>query len=136
MPYHARKMYDVVNDVDEYPSFLPWCAKTEILNLSDTTMDASILMKKGKLNHGFTTRNKLLPGENIHMELVNGPFKSLRGDWIFTQLSDQGSKIELKLEFEFSSRIIDRLIGPVFTKIANSLVGAFCQRAHQLYQIR
>ncbi len=136
MPYHARKMYDVVNDVDEYPSFLPWCAKTEILNLSDTTMDASILMKKGKLNHSFTTRNKLLPGENIHMELVNGPFKSLCGDWIFTQLSDQGSKIELKLEFEFSSRIIDRLIGPVFTKIANSLVGAFCQRAHQLYQIR
>jgi len=134
MPYSAQQMYDIVNDVEQYPQFLPWCASSQVLSLTETSMEASILMKKGKLNHSFSTRNTLLPGEKIHMELLDGPFKSLSGDWIFTPLSDNASKIELKLEFEFSSRIISLLIGPVFTQIANSLVDAFCQRAHQLYR--
>ena len=134
MPYSARQMYVIVNDVAKYPQFLPWCANSKILGQSDSSMEASILMKKGKLNHSFTTRNHLIPGQKIHMELVNGPFKSLSGDWIFTALSDSASKIELQLEFEFSNRVIGLLIGPVFTQIANSLVDAFCQRAHQLYK--
>lgn len=134
MPYSAEQMYDVVNAVDEYASFLPWCARSEIFNQTEDHMEASILMKKGKLNHSFTTRNDLISGKIIHMTLVDGPFKSLTGDWIFTALSDKGSKIELKLDFEFSSRIVSLLIGPIFTQIANSLVDAFCQRAHQLYR--
>jgi ribosome-associated toxin RatA of RatAB toxin-antitoxin module len=134
MPYSASQMYAVVNDVAKYPEFLPWCANSEILSHNESSMEASILMKKGKLNHSFTTRNSLIPNQRIHMELVNGPFKSLSGDWIFTELSDSASKIELQLEFEFSNRVIGLLIGPVFTQIANSLVDAFCQRAHQLYK--
>jgi ribosome-associated toxin RatA of RatAB toxin-antitoxin module len=97
-------------------------------------MKATVLMKKGKLNHSFTTQNDLLDGEKIHMNLVNGPFRVLQGDWIFSNLSEQGSKIELNLEFEFSNRLVGLLIGPVFTQIANTLVDAFCQRAHQLYR--
>lgn len=134
MPYSARQMFDVVNAVAEYPSFLPWCASSKIVSQTETSMEASILMKKGKLNHSFTTRNTLITGELIHMNLLNGPFKSLSGDWIFSPLRDNNCKIELKLEFEFSSKIIAMLIGPVFTQIANSLVDAFCQRAHQLYR--
>lgn len=134
MPYSARQMYDIVNDVEMYPQFLPWCAETRLLQHTDVTLEASILMKKGKLNHRFSTRNTMQPGESIHIELVEGPFKHLSGDWTFTSLSTQGCKIELKLEFEFSSSIIGLLIGPVFTQIANSLVDAFCQRAHQLYR--
>jgi len=68
------------------------------------------------------------------MQLIDGPFKSLSGDWLFTQLSDQASKIELHLNFEFSNRIVSLLIGPIFTQIADSLVDAFCQRAHQIYR--
>lgn len=91
-------------------------------------------MKKGKLNHSFTTQNSLMPGQRIAVDLVDGPFKRLTGDWRFSDLSENGSKIELNLEFEFSSSIVGFLIGPVFTQIANTLVDAFCQRAHQLYR--
>ncbi len=134
MPYSANQMYQIVNAVDEYPDFLPWCASSKILNQSENSMEASVLMKKGKLNHSFSTHNTLTINEIIHMQLIDGPFKTLSGDWLFTQLSEQGSKIELRLNFEFSNRIIGLLIGPVFTQIADSLVDAFCQRAHQLYR--
>ena len=134
MPYSNGQMYDIVNAVDKYPEFLPWCASSQILKQTETTMEASILMKKGKLNHSFSTRNTLTVDEVIHMQLINGPFKSLSGDWLFTPLSDQASKIELHLNFEFSNRLIGMLIGPVFTQIADSLVDAFCQRAHQIYK--
>ncbi len=134
MPYSASQMYMIVNSVEDYPDFLPWCASSTVLNQSEESMEATILMQKGKLNHSFTTSNTLISDSNIHMQLVDGPFKKLSGDWLFTDLSEQGSKIELNLEFEFSNRIVGMLIGPVFTQIANSLVDAFCQRAHQLYR--
>ena len=135
MPYSARQMYDIVNDVEHYPAFLPWCAKGELLQQQGEHMlEARILMQKGRLNHSFSTRNRMQPGEWIHIELIDGPFRKLEGDWAFTPLADDGCKIELKLEFEFSSRLVSALIGPVFTQIANSLVDAFCQRAHQLYR--
>lgn len=134
MPYSARQLFDIVNDVEKYPDFLPWCASGDIIEQTDDMMEASILMKKGRLNHRFSTRNTLVPGEKIRIELVNGPFKSLSGDWVFTSMPNDGCKIELRLQFEFSSKIMSALIGPVFTQIANSLVDAFCQRAHQLYR--
>lgn len=134
MPYSARQLFDIVNDVEKYPDFLPWCASGDIIEQTDDMMEASILMKKGRLNHRFSTRNTLVPGEMIRIELVNGPFKSLSGDWVFTSMPNDGCKIELRLQFEFSSKIMSALIGPVFTQIANSLVDAFCQRAHQLYR--
>mgnify|MGYP002630847291 CR=1 FL=1 len=134
MPYSNSQMYAIVNAVEEYPDFLPWCAASKVLTQSKTSMEASILMKKGKLNHSFSTRNMLTENEIIHMQLIDGPFKSLSGDWKFTPLSEQASKIELHLNFEFSNRIIGMLIGPVFTQIADSLVDAFCQRAHQIYR--
>ena len=135
MPYSAEQMYDVIIDIERYPDFLPWCAGTEILEHHDDFMRASIHMRKGKLNHSFTTQNRLVPGKQVHMELVDGPFRKLEGDWLLTPLpEDRGCKIELDLEFEFSNRLVGMLIGPVFTQIANSLVDAFCQRAHQLYR--
>ena len=99
----------------------------------DSSMDARLLMQKGKLNHSFSTRNALRPGARISMSLVEGPFKHLQGDWVFTDLGEGKSKIALELEFEFSNRVIGLLIGPVFTQIANTLVDAFCQRAHSIY---
>ena len=133
MPYSASQMFSIVNDVEAYPEFLPWCARSRILHATENMMEASILMKKGKLNHSFSTRNVFSEDQSIHIELVDGPFKKLTGDWLFTPISEQGCKIELNLEFEFSNRLVSVLIGPVFTQIANSLVDAFCQRAHQLY---
>ena len=135
MPYSAQQMYEIVNGVEDYPAFLPWCARGELLKEEGGVMlEARILMQKGRLNHAFSTRNRMQPGEWIHIELIDGPFKRLEGDWTFTPLSETGCKIELKLDFEFSSRLVSALIGPIFTQIANSLVDAFCQRAHQLYR--
>lgn len=134
MPYSTQQMFDVVNAVEQYPDFLPWCASGKILSQTETSMEASIKMKKGKLNHSFSTRNTFSRGKFIHINLLKGPFKSLSGDWVFSPLANNSCKVELKLEFEFSSKIIALLIGPVFTQIANSLVDAFCQRAHQLYR--
>ena len=101
MPYSAQQMFNVVNGIEQYPEFLPWCASSEIIQQSENLMEASILMKKGKLNHSFTTRNSLVPDQKIQVDLVNGPFKYLSGHWTFTPISEQGSKIELNLEFEF-----------------------------------
>jgi ribosome-associated toxin RatA of RatAB toxin-antitoxin module len=136
MPYSAQQMYDIVNAVDRYQEFLPWCARSEILHQDDRSMKARVLMKKGKLNHSFTTRNDLADGERIGMNLVDGPFKRLQGEWVFIALGEGQSKIELKLEFEFSNRVIALLIGPLFTQIANTLVDAFSQRAHQIYRAK
>ncbi len=133
MPYSAQQMYQIVNDVEAYPSYLPWCASSQVLSADQSSMQARIKMQKGKLNQSFTTRNSLAPGQSIHMQLVEGPFKTLSGDWTFTALSDASCKIELQLDFAFSNRIVSMMIGPVFTQIANSLVDAFCQRAHHLY---
>ena len=134
MPYSPAQMYDIVNSVELYSDFLPWCASSKVLNQTETSMEASILMKKGKLNHSFSTRNTLTANEVIHIQLIDGPFKSLSGDWLFTPLSEQASKIELHLSFEFSNRFISLLIGPIFTQIADSLLDAFCERAHHLYR--
>ncbi len=132
MPYSAQTMFEIVNDVSAYPEFLPWCADTRILSQTDTSMEASILMKKAGVNHWFTTKNRIDKNKYIGMTLVDGPFKKLVGDWIFTGFDDEASKIELNLGFEFAHGLGKTLIGPIFTQIANTLVDSFCKRAQNL----
>lgn len=95
-------------------------------------MEASILMKKGKLNHWFKTRNLMRPDQSIEMTLLDGPFKKLHGYWHFTPLAESGSKIELALNFEMGKSLALIFIGPIFTQIANSMVDSFCRRAEAL----
>ena len=133
VPYSAEKMFEVVNRVDLYPEFLPWCAGSQILQQTEDSMTASVLMKKGPLDQSFTTKNKLIAGKQIDLELVDGPFKKLTGQWLFEDIANHGSKVTLHLHYEFSSSIIAMVVGPVFNQIANTLVDSFCQRAEQLY---
>jgi ribosome-associated toxin RatA of RatAB toxin-antitoxin module len=132
MPYSAQTMFEIVNNVAAYPEFLPWCAETRILTQTESTMEASILMKKAGLNHWFTTRNTIDKNKSIKMTLVNGPFKQLDGEWKFTEFDPDASKIELDLNFEFSGGLGTTLIAPIFTQIANTLVDSFCKRAQNL----
>lgn len=134
MPYSAKVMYEVVNDVTAYPEFLPWCADAKILAQSETSMEASILMNKAGVNHWFSTKNTLLKNKKIEIRLIDGPFKRLEGEWEFIEYDDQGSKIELRLEFEFSYGLAETLIAPVFTRIANTMVDSFCNRAQEVYK--
>lgn len=134
MPFSADYMYQVVNDVAAYPQFLPWCGGVKIHHADDSLMEASILMKKGKLDHWFRTRNNLQPGRLIEMTLVEGPFNKLQGCWRFTPVGDAASKIELSLSFEMDKGLTAMLIKPVFTRIANTMVASFCDRAQALHE--
>jgi len=133
VPHSASLMYSIVNQVDLYDQFLPWCSESQIIESTDSTMTASVFMKKGPLDQAFTTRNHMIPSQQITLELIDGPFKELSGQWDFQDISDQGSKIILRLNYQFSNPIISMVVGPVFNQIANTLVDSFCKRADELH---
>lgn len=132
--YSAAEMYDLVNDIGSYASFLPWCNDSAVISETDTEMTGSIGISKGLLNKTFTTRNSLIKNRKIELELVEGPFKTLTGCWEFEALKTENAcKVTLKLEFEFDNAMMSIAARPVFTQIANSLVDSFCQRAAEVY---
>ncbi|MDF2178102.1 type II toxin-antitoxin system RatA family toxin [Aliiglaciecola sp. CAU 1673] len=131
--FSAESMFDLVNDVNAYPEFLPGCSKTQILSSDEHQMKASLQVSKGGFHQWFTTLNTLKRGEYIQMELVDGPFAHLRGGWRFVPLSEHACKIELNLDFEFSSRLAQSVFGKAFSAIATNMVTAFTQRAKEVY---
>lgn len=132
MPYPARVMYDIVNAVERYPEFLPWCGGVEIYQADEHSMEAAILMRAAGLNHWFRTRNRMLPGESIEISLVDGPFSQLEGYWRFTPIESEGCKIDLMLQFEIKHSLAAAIIAPAFSRIANTMVESFCNRARDL----
>lgn len=133
VPYSCEQMYQLVNQVDDYPKFLNWCSSACILNQTDDEITASVSIKKSAFNQTFTTINTLTTNQRIDMQLKDGPFDHLSGAWIFTTLNDNACKVELELEFSFSSKIVDMAISPIFTSIANSQLDAFVTRAKVVY---
>ena len=126
-------MFALVNDIESYPRFLPWCRSTQILSRTDDEVRASIEMAKGALHKSFTTCNRLQHNKMIEIRLIEGPFQRLEGYWRFQYLDVQACKISLDMEFEFTNTLLSVAVGPVFNQIANSLVDAFCNRAVQVY---
>ena len=133
VPYQPSQMYDLVDDIASYAEFLPWCSKSTVLKREADSVDASLEIKYSKLHKAFTTRNLNTPNQVIEMTLLDGPFKHLHGKWLFIPLGEAGTKVELQLEFEFASKLMDMTVGPVFSHIANSLVDAFTKRAKEVY---
>lgn len=132
--YSVAEMFALVEDIESYAEFLPWCKSTEVLFKSDDEVKASIEISKGALNKTFTTVNRMQKNKMIEMRLVKGPFKHLQGYWRFDALKiDQACKISLDLDFEFSNKILAMAAGAVFNQIANSMVDAFCKRAVEVY---
>ncbi|CAH6780521.1 ribosome association toxin RatA [Vibrio chagasii] len=131
--FSADQMFSLVNDVARYPEFLPGCSGSRVIESSDSAMVASVDVSKAGISKTFTTSNRLADGAEILMELVDGPFKKLQGGWYFTPLDDQACKVELKLEFEFSSRMIEMAFGKIFNELTTNMVSAFTQRAKQVY---
>jgi len=132
--YSPAEMYRLVNDVDAYASFLPWCRSSQTLSRSETEMVACVEIAKGVLNKTFTTRNTLNKNQRIELKLVDGPFKKLQGYWQFCTLKTENAcKVVLDLEFEFDSAVISIAAKPVFMQIATTLVDAFCKRAVEVY---
>jgi ribosome-associated toxin RatA of RatAB toxin-antitoxin module len=133
VPYSAAAMYALVNDVARYPEFLPWCRGSQVLDATDTEMRARLDLARGGFSKSFTTHNYLEPDRAITMTLEHGPFKQLEGRWRFIDLGKEGSKVELDMEFEFESGLLDLVAGKIFHEICNSLVDAFIRRAAQLH---
>lgn len=131
--YQPAQMYALVDDIGAYADFLPWCSQSTVLKRDAHSVEASLEIKYSKLQKSFATRNVNTPHQVIEMQLIDGPFKHLHGKWLFTPLGQDGTKVELQLEFEFASKMMDLTVGPVFSHIANSLVDAFTKRAKDVY---
>ncbi|MGN2672398.1 SRPBCC family protein [Aliivibrio fischeri] len=133
VPFSAKQMYDLVNDVASYPQFLPGCSGSKILEQTESTMVASVDVAKAGIKKTFTTKNTLIDSEMIGMNLVDGPFKSLTGGWHFMALDETACKVELTLDFEFSNALVAMAFGKVFQELTNNMVNSFTQRAKQVY---
>ena len=138
VPHAANRIYDLVNTVDRYPEFLPWCGGATIEDQSVTHMVAEIVIGYRGINKSFKTRNKLVKPTgtavgSIEMSLLEGPFKKLHGLWCITPLEDNGCRIEFEVQYEFSNALVARVVGPVFNRIAESFVDSFVKRAEELY---
>ncbi|NDV12071.1 type II toxin-antitoxin system RatA family toxin [Crenobacter caeni] len=128
-----EQMYALVSDFAHYPRFLPWCSHAEVVEQGDQALVASLHIDYLKVRQHFTTRNVNRPPESISMQLVDGPFRSLEGGWQFTPLGDFGCRVEFRLSYEFSSHLLEKVIGPVFGHISGSLVDAFIREADRKY---
>ena len=132
--YSPAEMYQLVNNVADYASFLPWCRSATVQSESDTEMLASVEIAKGVLHKTFTTKNQLHKNQRIELQLVDGPFKKLSGYWQFDSLKvEDACRVNLELDFEFASGMMSLAAKPIFTQIANSLVDSFCKRAVDVY---
>ena len=131
--HSAGEMFSLVDDIESYPQFLPWCESAVVHLREADLVEATLNLQRAELSKQFRTRNVATGKEAIDMSLVDGPFRHLEGRWTFTQLGDAGSKVELSLDFEFSSSMIDVLFGPFFEEVCNSLVDAFTRRADDVF---
>lgn len=131
--YSAEQMFALVDRVEDYPAFLPWCGGVEVQQRAADKLVAAIQINYHGVKQSFTTENSNTPPTRMQMRLVEGPFRHLDGTWQFTALRADACKIEFELHYEFSSKILEKLIGPVFSKIADSFVDSFCKRAEVVY---
>ncbi|MGR9043919.1 MAG: type II toxin-antitoxin system RatA family toxin [Gammaproteobacteria bacterium] len=131
--YSAHQMFDLVDDIEAYPQFLPWCEGSRILRREGDIVEAELLIAKGGFKKSFATRNKSDPGGRITIALLNGPFSYLEGQWNFMPLREDASKISLDLEFEMSGKLASLAFGAVFNQICNTMVSSFTQRAKEVY---
>ena len=140
--YSAQEMYDLVIDVPRYPEFLPWCDRSQVVSTDESGMTAEVGLAFGGLRQSFTTHNTHVPGREVRLKLVKGPFSQLDGVWTFTPVGQEESsqdaaqracRIDLNLHYGFDNFALSALVGPVFDKIASTLVEAFVKRAEQVY---
>lgn len=125
-------VYQLVEDIERYPQFVPGCTEARVLERGDNEVVARLTVRRGPLHTQFTTRNRLDRARSVHMDLVDGPFQMLEGDWTFTPVATNGCRIELAMRFQFSNRLKAVLFEPLFEETAASLVRAFVSRAQSM----
>ncbi|MGE6607757.1 type II toxin-antitoxin system RatA family toxin [Halomonas sp. NPDC076908] len=128
-----QKMFDLVNDFERYPEFLPGCRQARLVEHDKVHLIGEMTLGRAGIEQTITTRNDLFEPERIEMSLVKGPFKRLKGRWLFTPMGDDACKVSLEMEFEFANRLLGMAFGKLFQQIAGQLVDAFTKRANELY---
>jgi ribosome-associated toxin RatA of RatAB toxin-antitoxin module len=131
--YSAEQMFALVDRVEDYPQFLPWCGGVEVRERQDNKLVATLSINYHGVVQKFTTENINTPPTAMKMTLIDGPFKQLDGRWDFKPLRADACKVDFELRYEFSNKLLEQLIGPVFSMIANSFVDSFCKRAETVY---
>lgn len=134
--YTPQQMYDLVNDVEAYPLYLPLCTGVKVINKGPTHLNATITLSKGKIRLSFTTANSMEEGRRINMNLIDGPFKHLHGVWHFLPSGNGGCEASFELDFEFSNGLLSLAFGGFFKEVAESFVDAFCRQAAVRYGSR
>ncbi len=133
LPYTAKEMFELVDAIESYPQFLPWCTASHIIRREGNEVEASLELSWSGIHKTFTTKNTLTPYKSIDINLIHGPFKHLEGIWTFTPMGEHGCKVNLELDFELMGHFVDIVFQPVFSHIANSLVDLFTKRAVEVY---
>lgn len=129
----AERMFELVDRCEDYPAFLPWCGSTELKFRDPQKTVATLHINYHSVKSNFTTENDKVFPQSMMIRLVDGPFRRLDGSWHFKPLAANACKVEFRLHYEFSSKLFEKIIGPVFSHIANTFVDAFVRRAHQVY---
>lgn len=132
LPYSSLDMFNIVNDVNSYSEFLPWCSDSLVLESDEHSLVARVDISKAGIKQSFTTRNQLIVGKSIQLTLVDGPFSHLAGIWEFTALDSHACKISLNLDFEVNNAIFNFALSALFEQIASTLVESFCVRAKEI----
>ncbi|SDO44357.1 Ribosome association toxin PasT (RatA) of the RatAB toxin-antitoxin module [Halomonas shengliensis] len=128
-----QDMFDLVNDFERYPEFLPGCRRARLVERDEAHLVGEMTLGRAGIEQSIMTRNDLIEPERIEMSLVSGPFKRLRGRWLFTPMGESACKVSLEMEFEFANRLIGMAFGKLFQQVAGQLVDAFTRRADELY---
>lgn len=133
VPYASHEIYALVDAIEEYPRFLPWCRTTTVHSRSVAEVEATLEIQKAGINQEFSTRNSMTVGEHIEIELLDGPFDYLNGNWHFKALGNSGSKVQFDVSYQFSNPFFEMLLATSFEGIVTSLVDAFVHRAENVY---
>ena len=131
VPHTPEKMYNLVNDIANYPKYLPWCKSTKVIEANDNSITGAIYIEYLKIKTHFITKNTNTKFSKIKFELVEGPFTSFYGEWIFTPLGDTGCKIDFILCYQFSNKLLEKIIGPVFNHINKNIIECFIKEANK-----
>lgn len=130
-----ERMFELVDRVEDYPIFLPWCGGTELKSRDAHHTVATIHIAYMGIRQNFTTDNTKTHPREMRIKLQDGPFSHLEGDWLFSPLGHDACKIEFRLEYAFSSRVLETILAPVFSHITNTFVDAFVRRADEVYAL-
>ena len=133
LPYSAELIYQLINDVEAYPEYMDGCVGAEVLLADGSMMEARLDLSRAGIKMSFSTRNQLTPPRRIVLELLDGPFEKLRGEWELLALGDKACKVSLHLRFALSNALAGAATRQLFNSVANNLVDALVKRAKEQY---